>query len=443
MPGGEEAKNVLEIPIDQAKLLKTIDSIDNIRICDEVSDSCSVWYSVNQGERAILSSAEMIVNESIKCPERREGGQSGHASEPMLLECMRVVEDPTIILQKDYILSSISTIASTSASTSTSIPAPISASPAAAAAAATSTSAAAASSTFAPTSAPTSAAPAPAPYDPHRVAPAAASLDASIIVIEEREEYSIISRRSPATREQPHHIQSDISSNKSLELVHTIANLRAVTSSAVNVVNHERHSAGSTRQDSPPVTCNQLPLPFGIFTHPDDVVWGRDAWSDPPFEVSRPMSGITESLPYLVEGGASTHVASAAHGSINFDDDGSDFTSIASMQVTDHAITPTPNPTPAPVLTTPNPVLVSDPITDPALVHVPVLPANDSIAAPTTRSDNEFLTMTAVWGGDEVRSVDAVEQRGWKASSRSFVPRTRSKVRSASVEGSIDHKLFD
>jgi hypothetical protein len=56
-------------------------------------------------------------------------------------------------------------------------------------------------------------------------------------------------------------------------------------------------------------------------------------------------------------------------------------------------------------------------------------------------SDNEFLTvgeierdeerMTAIWGGDEVQSVDAVDKREWKASSSSFVPRTRSEVRSA------------
>ena len=439
LSGGEDAKNVLEIPIDQAQLLTTLSSIDKIRICNNVSDNCSMGYLVNQKVRGILSCGEMIVYESINSSDRRMGSESGHVSEPVLLDVIRMAEDPTMMLQRDYASSSISTIAaaaatSTFASTNTSTPA-------------TTTSAAARAR-----------APAPTPFEPCKAVPAAASPNASDIVREAREEHSIGSRRNSATREST---QSDSSFNEYMEPRHTAANLRAVSSSAVDVVSHGSYSAGSTRQNSPPITRNQSPLPFGIFTHPDDVVWGSVAWSEPPFEVSRPMSGITESLACSERAGevlstvgyiscASTHVASAVHDSIRFDDEGSDFTSMVRVQVTDRALTPTPAFTPATVLTTPNPVLTTNSMPDLALVHVPVLdpganenrsrfPAHNSITA-TIGSVDEFLTgeierdkvkMTAIWGDDEAQSMDAVEQREWKASSSSFVPRTRSKVRSA------------
>ena len=459
---GEEAKNVLEIPTDQVQLFTSLISIDNIQICNNVSHNCSKGSSVNQEERGILSSAKMIVKESINSSDRREGSQSGHVSEPILLDVIRAAEDPTVMLQKDCVLSNISTIApaaaASAAASATDATATDGATAATAATTATAADADAADATASASALPLAPAAVAAPFEPPRAAPATASIDVSAIVIKAKDEYSIGSRRSPATCEPPHPIQSDSSFNKSIrQPAHTSADSRAVRSSAVDVVSHESRSAGSTRQHSPLITRNQSPLPFGIFTHPDDVVWGSDAWSEPPFEVSRPMSGITESLACLERGGevlstegymgcASTHGASAADGSIRFDDEGSDFTSIVRLQLTDRAHT---TPTSAPVPTTSNPVLATMP--GPALVHVPVLtpsanenssrfPAHDSITA-TVGSDVEILTvgdlkrdgvrMTAIWGDDEVQSVDAVERREWKASTSSFVPRTRSKVRSA------------
>jgi hypothetical protein len=426
---GEEAKTVLEIPVDQGQLLTTLSTIDT-RICNDFNDTCSGGCPVNQKERG----GEMIVNESIKSSDRTEVNQS--VSESILLDVIRVAEDPTVMFQKDCVPSNMSTITSASASTSTSTPALTPASPPSPVPASTSTSAA-------------TSAPAPAPFEPCKAIPAAASPNASDIVTEARE-HIIGSRRNTATREPPHPIQSDISYNKSLEPVHTSANSRAVRSSAVDVVSHESYSAGSTSQYSPPVTRNQSPLPFGIFAHPDDVVWGSDAWSEPPFEVGRPMSGITlleraGEVP-TTEGYTScaiTHGASSAHDSIIFDDGGSDFTSMVRVQLTGHALTPTPTPAPAPLLTTssPYPALVCDPVLAPgAYESSSRFPAHDSITA-TIGSDGEFLEVgeierdgvgtTAMWDGDEVQPVDAIEQREWKASSGSFVPRTRSKVRSA------------
>jgi hypothetical protein len=251
-----EAKK--QIPIDQAQLLTTLSSIDNIRICNDVTNNCSVGYSVNQEESGIFSCEEMIVNGIINSSDRREGSQS--VSEPILLDVIKVAEEPTIMLQGDCILSNMSTITSTSA----------------AAAPSTSTSAPAATTTTTTTAAAAAAArviaPAPTSFEPCKAVPAAASQNASDIVIEAREEHSIGSRRNTATREAPRTIQLDISYNECKEPRHAAVSTSTVISCDIDTVSHESYSAGSTRQHSPPITRNQSPLKFGIFTHPDNVV---------------------------------------------------------------------------------------------------------------------------------------------------------------------------
>lgn len=442
MCGGEEAKIVLQtVPIDQALISTSMSEIKNVPIFSNMSDNHIGWSLESQEKRNALSTASMSMdmamnmNEITNCSHQKGLRCIGHVLQSISSDIIEIREDYPSSFSKDLTSSSIRSMAS---------------------------------------------APSTSTFNPPTAVPIAASLVVSANALGARDEYGVGSRRSPATLASSLSNQSNSSHNHSNDNSnnnkdnnnnnnsnnsnnntepkpkHTGASPSVVVSSEVDLGNRENCTASNPCQ----VLSNHSSIAFEIFKHPDDVVWGLDARSEPPLAVSRLICGIIETEVRASEDYAicaNTQGASSVHGrSIEYDE-GSDSQDILShsVQSTDLARTPdpllSPAPAPAPAL---GPVFYPfrTPNTDPA--HVPVdLPVSalDTMTSIVTqlkddrvrisdieislvgetRRDGDTITAVAVCGEHDKRASDTIEgkdkDKEWKT--RSFVPRTRSKVR--------------